>query len=307
MRDMENFKLRILGSGSALPTKMSNQPSQIVETHDKLFMIDCGEGTQCQMRRLNVRISRLNHLFVSHLHGDHCFGVVGLISTLDLLGRTSDFHVYAHKDLERLVRPQLDYFCQGLAFNVIFHHIDPKVSEVIYEDNSIEVMTIPLKHKVPTCGFLFKEKPKQRHIRRDMTDFYKVPIREMQHIKNGADFVTEDGEVVPNDRLTKPADPSVSFAYCSDTAYSEKILPYIEGVDCLFHEATFLDVQKGRARETMHSTALQAAEIAAKAKVKRLVIGHFSARYEDHKAFLSEARSVFENTELAEDGRVFRF
>lgn len=264
-------------------------------------MIDCGEGTQVQLRRSRLKFSRLNHIFISHLHGDHCFGLIGMISTFGMIERTADLHIYAHHDLQILLKPQLDFFCKGLPFEVIFHDIDPAERAVIYDDRSLTVETIPLKHRMPTCGFLFREKPLPNHIIRDMIDFYKVPVYMINRIKNGEDFVCEDGTVVPNSRLTVPSDPPRSYAYCSDTMFCPKIVEQIKSVDLLFHEATFLETEKARAKVTMHSTARQAAEIARMAEAKKLVIGHFSARYDDDECLLTEAKEVFANTILANE------
>jgi ribonuclease Z len=305
---MENFHLQILGCGSALPTRIHNQSSQILTIRDKIFMIDCGEGTQKQIRNYNVKISRLNHIFISHLHGDHCFGLIGLITTLGLLGRTADLHIHAYKDLEKnLLQPVISYFCKGMPYSIYFHSFNPRQHTLLYDDRSLSVFSIPLKHKVPSSGFLFVEKERERSIRKEMIDFYKIPVKEIQYIKKGADFITEDGMVIPNERLTScPCYPK-KYAYCSDTMYSEKIIPYIENIDCLYHEATFMQIHKERAQETMHSTAIDAATIASKANVKQLIIGHYSARYDDMSELLSEARTVFENTHLSEEGKIFEF
>ena len=264
-------------------------------------MIDCGEGTQVQLRKSRLKFSRLNHIFISHLHGDHCFGLIGLISTFGMLERTADLHIYAHEDLQKQLAPQIDFFCKDMTYKVVFHNINPEEKSVIYEDRSLTVETIPLKHRLPTCGFLFREKPVPNHIIREMTDFYKVPVYMMNRIKNGEDFVCEDGTVVPNSRLTTPSDPPRSYAYCSDTAFLPRIAEQIKGTDLLFHEATFTENEKTRAKSTQHSTARQAAEIASKAGVKKLIIGHFSARYDDDTVFLEEAKSVFNNTILANE------
>ncbi len=264
-------------------------------------MIDCGEGTQVQLRKSRLKFSRLNNIFISHLHGDHCFGLIGLISTFGMLERNADLHIYAHEDLQKQMTPQLDFFCKDMPYKVVFHNINPGEKTIIYEDRSLTVETIPLKHRLPTCGFLFREKPTPNHIIREMTDFYKVPLYMMNRIKNGEDFVCEDGTVVPNNRLTTPSAPARSYAYCSDTIYLPRITEQIKGVDLLFHEATFTDSEKARAKSTQHSTARQAAEIAKMAEVKKLVIGHFSARYEEEDTLIEEARSVFENTMLANE------
>ena len=298
---MEKFEVNILGCGSALPTTRHYSSSQVVNIREKLFMIDCGEGAQLQLRRSKLKFTRLNHIFISHLHGDHCFGLMGLISTFGLLGRTATLHIYAHEDLEKLLAPQLEYFCKGMTYEVAFHSIHPNQAEVIYDDRSVSVTTIPLKHRIPTCGFLFQEKQTPNHIIRDMVDFYRVPVFELNRIKNGEDYVTPDGTVVPNHRLTTPSDPPRSYAYCSDTAYLKSIVPQIKGVDLLFHEGTFAQCDAARAKETYHTTAAQAAEIALEAEAKQLVIGHFSARYEDESILLKEAQAIFPSPLLAKE------
>lgn len=298
---MEKFEVNILGCGSALPTTRHNATSQVVNIREKLFMIDCGEGTQVQLRKSRLKFSRLNHIFISHLHGDHCFGLMGLISTFGMLERTADLHIYSHPDLKVLLNPHLDFFCKGMPYKVIFHDINPAERSIIYEDRSLTVETIPLRHRLPTCGFLFREKPTPNHIIREMTDFYKVPLYMMNRIKNGEDFVTDDGSVIPNSRLTTPSDPPRSYAYCSDTSYIPYITEQIQNVDVLFHEATFTDSEKARAKATQHSTARQAADIALKANAGQLIIGHFSARYETEECLLNEAREVFPNTILANE------
>lgn len=298
---MEKFEVNILGCGSALPTTRHNATSQVVNIREKLFMIDCGEGTQVQLRKSRLKFSRLNNIFISHLHGDHCFGLMGLISTFGMLERTADLHIYSHPDLKVLLNPHLDFFCKGMPYKVIFHDINPAERSIIYEDRSLTVETVPLRHRLPTCGFLFREKPTPNHIIREMTDFYKVPLYMMNRIKNGEDFVTDDGSVIPNSRLTIPSDPPRSYAYCSDTSYIPYITEQIQNVDVLFHEATFTDSEKARAKATQHSTARQAADIALKANAGQLIIGHFSARYETEECLLNEAREVFPNTILANE------
>ena len=298
---MEKFEVNILGCGSALPTTRHFSSSQVVNIREKLFMIDCGEGAQLQLRRSKLKFTRLNHIFISHLHGDHCFGLMGLISTFGLLGRTATLHIYAHEELERLLQPQLDFFCKGMTNEVKFHHIDPTKAEMIYEDRSVNVTTIPLRHRIPSCGFLFQEKKTPNHIIRDMIDFYQIPVFELNRIKNGADYVCPDGTIVPNGRLTTPSASPRSYAYCSDTVYQRNILSQIKGVDLLFHEATFMHEDAARAKETFHTTTLQAAEIARDAEVKQLVIGHFSARYENEELLLEETQSLFPNTLLAKE------
>ena len=301
LQPMEKFEVNILGCGSALPTTRHFASSQVVNIREKLFMIDCGEGAQLQLRRSKLKFSRLNHIFISHLHGDHCFGLMGLISTFGLLGRTATLHIYAHQELEKLLKPQLDFFCQGMTYTVEFHTIDPSKAATIYEDRSVTIRTIPLRHRIPTCGFLFQEKQTPNHIIRDMVDFYQIPVFELNRIKNGEDYITPDGTVVPNHRLTIPSAPARSYAYCSDTIFLKSIVPQIKGVDLLFHEGTFAQSEAARAKETFHTTAMQAAEIARDAEVKQLLIGHFSARYEDESILLKEAQSVFPATLLAKE------
>ena len=298
---MEKFELHILGCGSALPTTRHFATSQVVNLRDKLFMIDCGEGAQMQLRKSRLKFSRLNHIFISHLHGDHCFGLMGLISTFGLLGRTAELHIHSPKGLEELLTPMLNFFCHTLAYKVIFHEFDTRQTSVVYEDRSMTVTTIPLQHRIPCCGFLFAEKARPNHIIRDMVDFYRVPVYELNRIKNGSDYVTPEGEVIANTRLTRPSDPPRKYAYCSDTIFRPEIVEQLSGVDLLFHEATFAESELARAKETYHTTAAQAARIALEAGVRQLVIGHFSARYEDESILLKEASAVFPNTILAKE------
>ena len=298
---MEKFELHILGCGSALPTTRHFPTSQIVNVRDKLFMIDCGEGAQLQFRKSHLKFSRLNHIFISHLHGDHCFCLLGLISTVNLLGRTAELHIHSPKGLETLLTPMLDFFNRQMTYKVLFHEFDTKEPMQIYEDRSLTVTTIPLRHRMPCCGFLFAEKRRPNHIIREMVDFYQVPVYELNRIKNGADYVTPEGKTVSNNLLTRPSAPSRSYAYCSDTIYLPSIVEQIKGVDLLFHEATFANEDAPRAKETFHTTAAQAAEIARRAEVKKLLIGHFSARYEDENVLLQEASAIFPDTQLAKE------
>lgn len=298
---MEKFEVHILGCGSALPTTRHLATSQVINIREKLFMIDCGEGAQVQLRKSRLKFSRLNHIFISHLHGDHCFGLMGLISTFGMLERTANLHIHCHADLQRILKPQIEFFCKGMPYNVVFELFNPGEQAVIYDDRSVSVETIPLRHRVPCCGFLFREKPTPNHIRRDMIDFYQIPTYLINRIKNGEDYVLEDGTVIPNERLTIPSDSPRSYAYCSDTCYLPRICEQIKGCDLLFHEATFAAADAKRAKETFHTTAPQAAEIAKAAQVKKLVIGHYSARYEDESILLKEASEVFPQTILAQE------
>lgn len=301
---MADFCINILGCGSALPTTRHTATSQVVNLRDKLYMIDCGEGTQVQMRHQRIKFSRLNHIFISHLHGDHCFGLPGLISTLGMLGRTGSLTIHAPKEIENYMLPIMGQFNKGLPYDVYFNPIDTCKHSLVMEDRSLKVYSIPLNHRIPTCGFLFEEKAKEAHLIREMADFYQIPVKLLRGIKQGDDFITPEGEVVPNSRLTRPAEPPKRYAYCSDTAFYPDIIPIIQEVDLLYHEATFTESDKARAKETFHSTASEAAEIARQAQVKRLVIGHFSARYEDDSILKEEADKIFPDTILAKEGLV---
>lgn len=303
---MTTFEVQILGCGSALPTTLHNPSSQLIDVNGKLFMIDCGEGTQLQMRKLGARMGKLHSIFISHLHGDHVFGLPGLISSLGLLGRTAELTIYAHQEIEQFLNPILNFFCKNLSYNVRLVLLKRKGYNLIYENKSISIYSFPLKHRIATNGFLFKEKEKQRHIKREMIDFYNIPIRKINNIKDGADFTTHEGEVIPNERLTTPSSPPRTYAYCSDTAYDESIVSHIKEADVLYHEATFAESELARAAKTGHSTAKQAAEIAQLAEVKKLVIGHFSSRYTNLNPLLEEAKAVFHETELAHEGKVIK-
>ncbi len=299
---MTKFQVTILGCGSAMPTTLHNPSSQLVDMNEKLFMIDCGEGTQLQMRKLKARFSKLHSIFISHLHGDHVYGLPGLLSTLSLLGRTADLNIYAHQEMDLFLDPFLKYFGNQFSYKINLIPLDPKNHRLIFENNRVRVFSFPLKHRISTNGFLFEEKESPRHIKREMIDFYNIPVRQIKEIKLGADFVTEEGERINNDILTTPSAPPRKYAYCSDTAFLPEIIPYIEHADLLYHEATFAEADGVRAQETFHSTARQAAEIAKAAQVKKLIIGHFSSRYTELNQLLIEAQSVFENTELAFEG-----
>lgn len=302
---MEKFEVHILGCGSALPTLRHWPSSQIINLREKLFMIDCGEGTQVQFRRSRQKFSRLSHIFISHLHGDHIFGLIGLLSTLALSGRTAPMHIYAAAELEGLLRPQLDFFCKGITFDVEFHPLPRRADEpqLIYDDRSVSVYALSLRHRVPTCGFIFREKALLPHIRRDMIDFLKIPFYAINSIKQGEGWTTPDGDFYPHERLVFPAEPARTYAYFSDTSFMPQYAPFIQGIDLLYHEATFSREFMARARETQHSTAAEAAEMARLAQVKQLVIGHFSSRYEDEQVLLDEASAIFANTTLAKEGR----
>lgn len=302
---MEPFKVHILGCGSALPTLQHNASSQIVELREKLFMIDCGEGTQIQLRRSRIHFSKIIAVFISHLHGDHCFGLPGMISTFGMTGRTAPLHIYAPAAFEPILDQTLSFFCQGLEFKVVFHAVDTTQNKVVYEDRSLTVETIPLQHRIDCCGYLFREKPILPHIRRDMIDFYKIPISQINNIKAGADWVTPEGEVIANSRLTTPAEPARSYAYCSDTRYIKTLHELVKGVSTLYHESTYSAADAERARLYWHSTSQDAAKVARDASVGKLLLGHFSARYNNESQLLDEAKEIFPNSYLTREGATF--
>ena len=301
---MTPFKLYILGCGSALPTPRHYATSQIVELRGKQFMVDCGEGTQIQLRRSRIGFNKIRAVFISHLHGDHCFGLIGMISTFGLQGRTAPLHVYSPKELEYMLMSQLKFFCTHLSFDVVFHAVDTSEQSVVYEDNSLTVQTIPLEHRVPCCGYLFREKPTLPHIRRDMIDYLGIPVSQINNIKLGADWVCEDGTVVSNSRLVSPPDPVRSYAYCSDTRYIPTLYERLKNVDLLYHESTYGDDNMQMAETYYHSTARQAACVARDAGVKRLLLGHYSSRYDNEEVLLKQAQEVFPDTYLANEKMV---
>lgn len=298
---MEPFKINILGCGSALPTLRHYPSCQVVEIRGKLFMIDCGEGTQMQLRRSRIRFTKINHVFISHLHGDHCFGLIGMISTFGMLGRTAPLHIYADAEMGPMLDTQLKLFCSGLEYEVIFHPVNTTQSTIIYEDRSLTVTTIPLCHRVPCCGYLFKEKSTLPHIRREMLNVYDIPISQINNIKNGMDWTLEDGTVIPNERLVESADPVRSYAYCSDTVYIPQLYQRIKGITTLYHESTYSSDNEVRAKKYFHSTAAEAAQVAHDAGAKQLILGHYSARYDDENVLLQEAKAIFPNTILAQE------
>lgn len=298
---MEKFSVTILGCGSATPSPKHYTSSQVVEMRGKLFMIDCGEGTQIQLRRSRVAFARINHIFISHLHGDHCFGLLGMISSFALLGRTSPLYIHAPQELWTILEPELAFYCKDIEFNVEFQGFDPSAVSVIYEDRSLTVSTIPLKHRVPCAGFLFREKPTADHLDRAAADFYGVPQWDYARIKNGGDFTTSDGTVIPHDRLTKPAGTVRSYAYCCDTAFNPSMFQQISGVSAIYHDCTYRQDDADRAEKHFHSTTADAARSALEAGAGKLILGHFSARYTDENMLLEEACSIFPATVLAKE------
>ena len=302
---MEPFRVHILGCGSALPTLHHNASAQVVEIRGKLFLVDCGEGTQVQLRRSRLRFTKISAVFITHLHGDHCFGLIGMLSTFGLLGRTARLAIYAPAALEDMLTRQMQMFCHDFDYEVDFHAVDTSQQQVIYEDRSLTIETIPLEHRMPCCGYLFREKPSLPHIRRDMIDFYQIPTSQINNIKAGADWTTADGELVKNERLVEPADPPRSYAYCSDTRYIPTLHQRVKGVSTLYHESTYGEDNLLMAQKYYHSTARQAALVAREAGVGQLLLGHYSSRYEDEQVLLKEAQEVFENTRLTDENAIF--
>ena len=299
---MVPFRIHILGCGSALPTTRHFSSMQVVECRGKLFMIDCGEGAQLQLRRSSLSFERLGHIFISHIHGDHCFGLIGLISTFGLLGRHATLHVHAPAALGPMLQAQLDlFFNYDIGYSVEFHPIDTTQSAIIFEDHSLTVQTIPLDHRMPCAGFLFREKPTLPHIRREAIDMYGIPTSQINNIKAGHDYTLPDGTVVKHEQLVTPPDAPRSYAYCSDTRYMPQLHQAVMGVDTLYHESTYADDKADGAEKYYHSTARQAATVARDAHVGKLLLGHYSARYSDESILLSQAREVFDRVYLTDE------
>ena len=299
------FELTILGSSSAIPTSERYPTAQVLNALGRFFLIDCGEGTQIQIRRQKIGFGKIKHIFISHLHGDHYYGLIGLISTFNLLGLKNDIHIYSLSQLKDIIQPQLDFLKGDLQFKVIFHPLNFKKPQLIYEDRRVEVVSFPLKHSINCCGFLFREKEKEANIKKEYIQQYNIPIAQIVKIKQGADFITETGETIPHEVLTTPPPAPLSYAFCSDTAFFPPIVDVIKGVNLLYHEATFTEELRDWADKTYHSTALDAAKIAQMADAGKLIIGHFSSRYKTTEPFLTEARTVFQNTEDVVDGKTY--
>lgn len=299
------MKLTILGCYAATPRTISNPTSQILEIKNSMFLIDCGEGTQVQLRKNKIKFSKINQVFISHLHGDHFFGLIGLISTFSLLGRTNDLHIYGPKGIKEIIILQLRLSNSWTNYGLFFHELESNESEVIFEDEKVLVTTIPLKHRIYTNGFLFQEKIGERKLNMNAVLNYDIETCYYQKIKNGKDITLEDGRIIPNAELTFDPVPSKSYAFCSDTVYHEPIIPIIKNVDVLYHESTFLESEQIFAEKTLHSTAKEAAKIALKANVKQLILGHYSTRYESIELFKEEAKTIFSEVHLADDGTSF--
>lgn len=304
-----SFSLTILGTASAIPTATRYPTAQLLNIDEQLFLIDCGEGTQMQLRKAKIRFHRIEHIFISHLHGDHYFGLFGLLFTMHVLRRTKPLHIYGPSELQMIMDLQMKFSVNGshirLNYPVIIHPINFKISEIIYEDKKLTVETITLEHSIPCCGFLFREKQKERKMIKEMIEKEQIPFTEIRKIKKGADFITKDGRVIKNEELTIPPPLPRSYVYCSDTSFNERIISQIQGVDLLYHETTFMQKHEEEAKIALHSTTLQAGTLAKQADVKYLLIGHFSQRYKNLTHLLEETKTVFERTFLAEEGKIF--
>ncbi len=301
------MKLNILGCYSATPRTFTNPTSQVLEINNHLFLIDCGEGTQVQLRKNKVKFSRIKHIFISHLHGDHYFGLAGLISTFRLLTRETDLNIYAPKGLKEVITLQMKLSDSWTNFRLIFHELSSNKSELIFEDDKVEVHTIPLSHRVYTNGFLFKEKVGSRKLDVDAVQKANIDLAYYRKLKQGFDVENNEGMLIKNKSVTIDPIKPKSYAFCSDTVYNDSIIPIIKGVDVLYHESTFLEKHAHLAEPTKHSTAKQAALIAKQADAGKLILGHYSTRYEGLNMFKEEAQEIFKNIELAEDGKVFEF
>ena len=300
------MKLTILGCYSATPRIAAHTTAQILETRGHVFLIDCGEGTQMELRKNKIKFNQIKHIFISHLHGDHCFGLIGLISTFRLLNRETTLHIYGPKGLKELILFQLKLSNSWINFELIFHEIESSKSELIYEDDKLEVRTIPLDHRVYTNGYLFKEKPFDRKLDIDAAEANNIDVAYYRKLKQGEDVLNNDGILISNSAVTSKGLVPKCYAFCSDTAYKEDIIPLINEVDVLYHESTFLEVHAKLCSKTKHSTAKQAATIAKKAKVGTLILGHYSSRYSDLEEFRTEASAIFKEVELARDGKTFQ-
>jgi ribonuclease Z len=301
------MKLTILGCYAGTPRTHTNPTSQVLEIRNRIFLIDCGEGTQVELRKNKIKFSAINHIFISHLHGDHCYGLIGLISTFMLLTRVNDLHIYGPKGINEIILLQLKLSSSYTSFSLFFHELDSKESQLIFEDDKVIVKTIPLKHRIYTNGFHFQEKIQDRKLNIDAVAKYKIERCYFQNIKNGKDLTLENGKIIPNIELTFDPVAPKSYAFCSDTIYDENIIKNIKNVDILYHESTFLESEAHLSSKTMHSTAKQAAQIALKANVNQLILGHYSTRYENIENFKTEAETIFENVLLAKDGKIFEF
>jgi len=302
---MNTFSVTILGSSSALPTSHRFPTAQVVRLNEQLFLIDCGEGTQIQLRKFGFRMGRINHIFISHLHGDHIYGLPGLISSLALFGKKGELHIYAHSDLQQMMEGMMKFMNEVTDLKVKYHPLNFKKRSVIFEDKRIRITSFPLKHRISCCGFLFQELPSDRHLDMQAVEKYGIPLSQRQNIKKGADWILEDGTVVLNSEITLPPDAARAYAFCTDTIFRKETAEMVQGVDLLYHEATFAADLTELARKTFHATSVQAAEVAKLANVKKLLIGHFSSRYKDVSSLVEESRILFPETYAVNDGDCF--
>jgi ribonuclease Z len=301
------LKIKILGCYAATPRTISNPTSQVLEIKSHMFLIDCGEGTQVQLRKYKIKFSQIEHIFISHLHGDHFFGLIGLISTFMLLGREKDLHIYGPKGIKEAILLLLKLGNAYTSYNLFFHELTSMESELIYEDEKVKVTTIPLKHRVYTNGYLFEEKNTERKLNIDAILNHNIEKLYYNKIKLGGDITLDDGRILPNSELSFDPEEAKSYAFCSDTVYNEDVIPIIKNATVLYHESTFLESESHLAEKTMHTTAKQAAKIAKLADVKHLLLGHYSTRYGNIELFRTEANEIFENVLLADDGLEFEF
>lgn len=298
------FEVTLLGTNAALPAHGRHPSAQLVNLQDNYILVDCGEGTQMRLQEHKIKWGRINWILISHMHGDHVYGLVALLTSYNLLGRTSPLSIYGPVELKKFIEDQLQRSYTQLNFPIEIHIVDPTKFEKVFENKVMEFWSVPLHHRIPTNGYLIKEKKRQPNIRPEMIEKYQLSIPQILAVKAGKDLTLPDGDVIANDLLVKPASLPRSYAYCSDTMYEESIVPYINEVDLLYHESTFLDADQERAIFTKHSTASDAAKIAKQAKVSKLILGHFSSRQKDIKLFEEEAKKIFPNTIAGEEGMV---
>lgn len=299
------FETTIIGCGAATPTLRHKPSSQLVNVHDRMYMVDCGEGTQLELRRYRIRFQRIDHVFISHLHGDHYLGLIGYMSSLHLLGRQSDLHIFGPPDLKGLIEQHLRVSQTYLSYHYEFHDLQFDAPHILLEDQHLEVISFPLRHRIDCCGFLFKEKPRALKVNKDVIAKYRLKSEEVVKLKRGEDIILENGNELTSAECTEAPPPPRSFAYCSDTVFDQGLVPILEGVNLLYHESTFLETEVKRAKETFHSTASQAATIAKMCGAGQLLLGHYSSRYENEEAFLVEAKAVFENSLAGQEGETY--
>jgi ribonuclease Z len=303
---MHDFEVTVLGCGSATPSLLRNPSAQLLNAAGHFFLIDCGEGTQIQLRKNNIKIQRISHVFISHLHGDHYLGLLGLLQTMHLLGRKTKLTLICPPELKEIIDLQNKHSQNTMVYEIEYIYTNPKQAEKVWEDDKIEVTSFPLRHRINCTGFLFKEKPHLKNIDKEKLQEFKISLSEINKLRLGLDAIDEKGNMIANTDVTLPVHPQRSYAYCSDTNYFEDIIEHVKDVNLLYHEATFLNDESERAKKTFHSTAIQAATIASKANVKQLLLGHFSARYGTTDGFITEAQPIFANTLVAQEGTTYK-